>query len=379
MTKLPLRAFAGLAVLPVFAACFAPGEFGPYDPAQEIPRTAEGIARELRLDGVAFAPLPISKYTGAHLRSLEIIDGAAYCITDADQVYAVALADGTPLWMLQLDHRPNDRNAIALGADRLGFLSKNHLTVVKKSTGGRLLSVGLHFTPSSAGVLTDHSFYAGAWGEGYRLRSATTVDGWSGWAYEAGGAITARPLLVGSSGADLAIYFADQGGNVVALDPRPANAVAPTPSWTAVTTGAVTAPLAADDRHLFVASQDGVLYAFSRAAGAVRWKWYGEGEPLSAGPVVAHGRIYQPVAGAVVVIDIESGRELHRITGGHEFLCRIGDRDFFRLPDHTIGAFDHATGAETDRVYSPMFQFVIANPAGGELVFSDGKLLCALR
>jgi PQQ-like domain len=379
MTRISRRSLVALAVVPAFSACFSMAELGPYEANTGSPSTAEAVARAFQLEGLAFAPVPVAKYTQSQIADVFIADDAAYCLTTNDTVYTISLGDGTPRWSLKLDHTPDHGRGFAWGLDRVGFVSNNRIDVVTKEFGSRILTANLQFTPSTAGILTADSFFAGSWGNGYSLRSATLVDGWAGWRHAVDDAITAKPVLLGPGSADTAIVFAAHDGRVVSIEPRPASGSPPAANWIIKTTGKNTADLATDGQVIYVASEDSVLYAVSKGAGAIKWKWFGANEPLHRGPSVANGIVYQPVARGVVAIDAATGAELGTVAGARRYLTRIGDRDYFEMPDRTVMTVDTTNGNVVQTVHSPLFTMVVPNPTGSALVFCDGKSLFAVR
>lgn len=379
MTRLSRRSLAALTAASVLGACFPMADLGPYETPEGAAASPESVARAFQLEGAAFSPIPVAKYTGSLVSQVFVSDDSAYCVTDDDVIYVARLADGTPTWSLQLDRPLEHGRGFAWGADRVGFLSKNRITVVAKRTGSRLLTADLAFTPSSAGVLTADSFYAGAWGDGYSLRSATLIDGWEGWSQPFDDAITGRPVLLGAGSADAMIVCASHDGRVMAVEPRPASGAVPAPAWVVRTTGKNVADLATDGSAVFVACDDGVLYAISRGAGTTKWKWYDAGEPLSREPTFAHGNVYQPISAGVVCIDAGNGKEKGRVAGAKRFLTRIGERDFFAMSDRTIASVEITNGNIVQSLHSPLFSIIAANPTGSSLVFSDGRSLFAVK
>lgn len=381
MTKRALRAPAILLALAAMPACFSGGfdELGPFEAGAAAQTTAQGVADSLMLTGPAWVPAPLAKYANAEVRSVQVTDDVAYCVMDSNAVYAVRVADGTPRWIFNLDRAPDANRAIAVGPNHVGFLSRNHAAVVFKHNGSRVFEADMQFTPSSDAVITSESLYAGAWGGGYRMRSVSLVDGWPGWAFETDDAITAAPVLVGTTSADMAIVFASHDGRVVSIAPRPATGTPPQAGWQFRTTGRNSADLVADDHLVYVASEDGVLYALARESGSPRWKWYGAHEPLTRGPAVAGGTVYQPLHSGIVAIDAATGDEKYRVMNAERFLVRIGKRDFYKLAGSNVGAFDATTGEQLATVQSPLFQILPSNARGAELVFSDGKTLYAIR
>lgn len=378
MTRLLNSVTVGLLASTALVACVPMSDLGSYDERPDFPRTVEGVARALKLEGVPFAPIPIGKYAKSQLAQMFVADGLIYAISESNAVHAIQLADGTPRWTVELDRRPDADDGFVPGADRVGFLTNNHLTVVKRDSGARVLDFGLSFSPSSPGVLTGDSFYSGSWGNGYSLRSASLADGWAGWSMPAGEAIRGKPLIVGTSGADAMLVYASSDGRVVSVEPRPATGSSPTPFWVAQTHGSSVSGLATDGALIFVASSEGAVYAFSKGAGEVRWKWFGAHEPLHATPVAAHGNVYQSLSGGIAVLDGATGNEKYRVEGAKSYLAHIGDRDFYAAADRTVIAVDTATGEVTAKVHSPLFEQLAAD-AGGSLLFSDGMTIYCVR
>ena len=68
-----LVAFAAMSAASALSACFPMSDLGPYDRGVEIPRTPGAVAREFKLDGVPWAPIPIAKYSGATIAQLIVM------------------------------------------------------------------------------------------------------------------------------------------------------------------------------------------------------------------------------------------------------------------------------------------------------------------
>ncbi len=381
MTRRALRGSHSLSLVPFFllAACSPLG--GPFDGIAS-PQTAgalpiETVTRTAMLDGFTWEPIPLRMRTGADVRSIEIEDGTIYVVDSKMTAHAIDASTGLHRWVLPLSKFPT--RPVAVGDAHVAFLSRSHLTVATRSSGTALLRSDLEFTPSSDAVITLDTLYAGAWGDGTRLRAVALENGWNGWFYTTGGPIVSAPLIVGS-GADRMVYFATTDGSVIAIPPRSAEGAAPAEAnWMVRTLGRNSADLATDGDHIFVASEDHGLYALNRASGAIVWKWLGAQTPLLEKPAVTEDVLYQPFAGMVAAINKSDGMERWRFPGAEAFLTRIGRRDYLRLPGNGIAVVDAATGEELARSDSSLFEFLAVNDNGGALVFSDGETIYSMR
>ena len=350
---------------------------GLYPAGPSVPMTVQAVADGALLTETSWEPIPLQVRTGASISSMDVVGDTIYLVDSTNTAHAINVGLGTHRWILKLDHAPS--LPISVGERFVAFLARNFLTVADRFSGTVVLRKSLEFTPSSNAALTLDSLYAGAWGNGYKLRSVSLLDGWQGWIFTTDGPITSSPVSVGS-GADQMIYFTAQDGSVVALPPRPAAGAPPgSVNWQTRTLGKNSADLAHDEDSIFVASEDHALYCLNRNAGTIRWKWVGGNTALFNAPIVGTDTVYQPFAGMLAAIDKSSGEERYRVIGAERFLTRVGQRDYLKMPGDAIAVVDSATGEELTTIHTPLFQFLPSNPTGGALVFSDGKNVYSLR
>lgn len=324
----------------------------------------------------AWEPVPILARTGAEIVALDVVGDTVYAIDGDRLVHALDLEGGTHRWVVQLDRFPD--RPVDVGGGHVAFVSRNHLTLVTVDAGIVELRRALDFTPSSRLALTEETGYAGAWGDGGRLRSFSLADGWNGWFFQTGSPIVSKPLLVGR-GAERRVVFATQGGDVIAVEARPSTAVGPKePAWTTRLLGPVTADLVSDGVSVFAAGEDEALYALRADTGEIRWKWLGADAPLDRAPLLAGDLLLQPFGGKVAAIDAATGSERWRVAGVEDVVTRMGDRVVLRTGSGALSVVDAANGREIDRVALPLFRIVPRCDAGA-LVFSDGASVYALR
>jgi len=383
MTGQLLRKRAFRSVLPlvttllIVAAPACSSMEGLYPAGPSVPMTAQDVADAALLTETSWEPIPLQLRTGASISRMDVVGDTIYLVDSTNTAHAINVGLGTHRWIVKLDRAPTQ--PVSVGERFVAFLSRNFLTVADRFSGTVVLRKGLEFTPSSKPALTLNSLYAGAWGNGYKLRSVSILDGWNGWIYATDAPITSAPVAAGSGGDEM-IYFAAQDGGVVALPPRPATSAPPgSVNWKTRTLGKNTADLTHDEESIFIASEDHALYCLNRHSGSLRWKWLGANVSLVEAPKITSDTVYQPFAGMLAAIDKSTGEERYRVVGAERFLTRVGQRDYLKMPGDSIAVVDSSTGAELTTLHTPLFQFLPSNPTGGALLFSDGKNVYSLR
>lgn len=377
MTRHWLPVIACTAVMAVTVSCtYVGGQFERAPSAAE-PMKAEGLAAALMLTEPAWVPIPLAEYSGSRIRQIDVTGDTLYAVDGKATAHAIDLASGEHRWVLDMKEQPT--RPIAVGATHIAYLAGRYATVATRDSGIPVAERALEFSPSSNAALTSSTLYAGSWGDGYRLRSVSLYDGWTGWSHVATEPITSAPLVLGS-GAGQMLYYASQDRSVVALEPRPAAAKGGSPTfWRVDTLGPNSADLAHDGDRLFVASEDRALYAIQRQAGSILWKWLGSPAPLTTAPQVGPDAVYQPFGTSVAAIDRETGVERYRVAEAERFLTRVGDRDYFKMVGDAIAAVNSTTGEKLAEVRSPLFDFIPSTPAAGVLVFSDSNTIYAFK
>lgn len=341
-----------------------------------VPMTPGAVAQAAGLTDVAWSPFPLHERTRGDVRGMNIVGDTLYVLDTNDEVHAIQTGTGVHRWIVRLDRTP-DR--MAVGPQHVAFMAKSYLTVATKDSGTITLRKDLDFTPSSGIALSGDSLYAGSWGKGYRLRSVSLADGWSGWSWPSDEPVIGSPVVTGG-GADQLIYFASQDSRVVSLPPRAATGAEPDKAvWSVKTLGKNDADLTADGDTVYVASTDHALYALNRLTGSARWRWFGANVPLTEAPKVASDAVYQPFDGAIASIDKATGNERWRYVGGERFLARVGALDFVKRLDGSVAVLDAMSGKENSVIQSPLFVFLPTNELGGAFIFSDGKTVYAVK
>lgn len=182
------------------------------------------------------------------------------------------------------------------------------------------------------------------------------------------GTIESRPVVYRNL-----VFAADQGGYVYGMNENLTQAWQIKAFATEVNRG-VQADLSVDDYALYVAGTDGTLYAIDRNTGRIRWR-YLAGAPLYRRPIPTDEYVFQPVPDRGVVAlaktqgSVNSRDPLWVAEDAKDILSHDERRVYLLMNDHSIGAFDKATGEELFR--SQRNDFVaFARNTGGARIFA---------
>lgn len=169
-------------------------------------------------------------------------------------------------------------------------------------------------------------------------------------------------LATAALGANGTIYVHTTGDSLIALRPDGTRA------WSCLTGGGNSSPVIGPDGTVFVASQDGGLYAIDPSSGTRKWTY-----PLSTAQVDASPAIDDSLL-AIYVAD-EDGRlaSVNLADGTENWWVRIGENPSSPVigPDHTVYigaggkllAIDHETGSTVWTYDQPMAFGALSAPA----------------
>jgi outer membrane protein assembly factor BamB len=174
--------------------------------------------------------------------------------------------------------------------------------------------------------------------------------------------ISAAPVLFQN-----VIYVAAEDGRVYAVNEDRA-AVWPLVNGYFQTEGRVVADLKADDSGLYVASMDTKLYCLDRASAKIRWQFYA-GLGLSSPPVLTRDSVYQMVPDqGVAALDKNAGAYVRKprwiAPGTIRFLAEDAEFAFLATDTHGIIGVDKKTGQVKLHSKRNDFTAFVSNPTG---------------
>lgn len=157
------------------------------------------------------------------------------------------------------------------------------------------------------------------------------------------GGVSGSPTIV-----DQVIYAADETGRIYAIT-SDGKAAWPQLDFSAFqTTGPIKSPVVADELGVYVASNDGVVYAVDRSMGKLKWRFFAN-HPLNTAPVATKNNIYQYVPSTgVVCLDKVKGKlareALWTLAEGVKLLSTDATYAYISQQDGSIAAVEIATG-----------------------------------
>jgi outer membrane protein assembly factor BamB len=213
--------------------------------------------------------------------------------------------------------------------------------------------------------------------------AAITVDRPYGnvrWELMTFGGVSSRPAYY-----DNVLYIASEDGRVYAVGPD-RDAHWPLEGGVYVTSGRIVADLVADASGVYVASSDSKLYCVDRTTGKTKWQYFG-GNALTDDPQVTEDSVYLAVPGqGVVAIDKNEG-EFNRparweVRDARQFLAADKQNVYLRRRDNAILAVDKRTGEEKFASRTKAFEVFASNTTSddGTIFAADkGGLVVAVR
>ncbi|MFQ5502241.1 MAG: PQQ-binding-like beta-propeller repeat protein, partial [Phycisphaerae bacterium] len=183
-----------------------------------------------------------------------------------------------------------------------------------------LRSVKLPFAASSPAVANTQNLFVGAANQ--RVYSLDYLTGVVNWQVMTPKTLSATPILRGED-----LYYGGQDGRIVSCtsEDRVKN-------WVFDTEGPIFADLVVDQKHVFAASTDRLLYCLDRKKG--NWIWRKRFDnPPGESPRVAMDRVYQPIPNeGMFVLDANTGETLWRRPEDGRFLAQFG-RDTYLMSE----------------------------------------------
>ena len=271
---------------------------GCIDPASSKPAGQVIGSEALAAAGLQYYwQLDVQLDRGESVQSLYALDETLYILTDRNRVVALDALTGLEKWRriiagpeekvfapyhydgLRLTPEPLNAIEVTEGYDTFRDVefdavfwnSYRHVLVIDRNSGQLYRDIPFRFTASTAGSASDRSFYVGS-SEGLvnALRLRSGVFAW--------GAPMRTSISAPVETEEMLIFAADDSGQLTAWAPGRLEK----PVWSTNLNGAVVAEFHADDRGLFVGTEQNFIYALRLSLGEELWT-----------PVITEGAIRQ--------------------------------------------------------------------------------------
>lgn len=313
--------------------------------------------------------LPLEK--DQHLTNAYRVDDQLYLATQDGYVFAVHARTGVVRWLKQITRSGHRlRRPVHAGGQTI-FVTPTSALQLDRLYGDGLARTDLRFPTGSAPASDGVRFFIG--GINGRIYAYALYDQLQEWKAATSGPIRARPALFNN-----VLYLASDDGGVYACTAARKKFI-----WSSGTLGANTADLTADERGVYVPSQDHSLYLFSHQTGQIRWRARFAG-PLYEAAIVTPELVYQFCAddGLVAVeaqpLAVEE-RIRWKLPRGRALLTIHEGRAFVLSQDETLLAVDVKDGGVKHTI--PAAGFTLPMPAAADatvyVASPDGRIFCA--
>jgi outer membrane protein assembly factor BamB len=321
---------------------------------------------------VKYWQLQLTLEKGQRLQNVYLVEDHLYLGTQDGYVFAVHAPTGLLRWL-----RPITRSGYPVRrpchvGDHVIFVTPSDLQVYDRRTGDPVVRHDLRFPAGTGPVSDGERVFIG--GVDWRLYALDLKTLYVEWRALTEGTITANPVIQGEL-----IFTANGHGAVDACVAR--NKAF---RWRFTAYGPITADLEADDRGIFVASQDYSLYLVDPGYGNVRWRTRFSG-PLEEPPVRTAQDVYQySRADGVCAVDATTigaseDRILWKLPAGRKALTTHEEHVFILTQEDTLVAVNVKDGTIAATVPACGLSLPIPAP-GASTVFlasPDGRLFCA--
>jgi len=309
---------------------------------------------------------------GQQLQTAYLVEDHLYLGTQDGYAFAVHAPTGLLRWL-----RPITRSGYLVrrpchAGERTIFATPGDIQIYDRRTGDPITRRDLRF-PAGTGPLSDgQRIFIG--GLDWRLYALDLQTQYLDWRALTEGAMTSNPVIQGD-----VIFAANDHGTVDACACKDK-----TFRWRFSAYGPIAADLAADERGIFVASQDYSLYLLDPSYGNVRWRTRCSG-PLYEAPVVTAEYVYQycPADGVVAVdatsIGLTEERIRWKLPAGRKALTTHGGRVFILTQEDTLVAANVKDGSLTATIPACGFTLPIPAPNASTVFLAapDGRIFCA--
>ena len=282
-----------------------------------------------------------------------------YCRTNQNVVWALSARTGEILWFKKISdaaetvfapchvdgmrlpaHVPGitqlntPENDIAPPFDAVLFNTLSQVQVYDRTNGDLKRSVKFNFPANTAGVCDGRLFYVGStkgWCQAIALREAMEI-----WSVATAGLLTAPMEIAGKD-----LYIGGQDGTVTCVAAGMKGGII----WRKKLSGAVVGAMVADNRGVFVASDDNRVYGLAAANGEPMWQPLIVQGPFRAGVQAESDSVFGYAFGdKFYAVDAATGKIRWTLDLGRRVVAVVDRTVYVMQADGMLAAVDEMSG-----------------------------------
>ncbi len=331
---------------------------------------------------------------GETLRGLWRLDDRLYLLTTTNRLVSLNAANGARLWSVEVAD-PHKKDVFApchadhVAIPKVGGIAVllnppmndqldtfdgviintlSYALLIDRDSGRVKRKLDFPFAANSAGISDGHHFYVGAI-NGY-YHAVRLSDGLLEWTMATGDMITATPQLSGRG-----LYVASQDGKLYATDP---SLMRNRRIWVQTTDGPLAADFVVDSRGCFVPSLDYRVYAYDLVTGKINWTFRAQGpiaRPIQVGATTVFQYAEQD---RFYAIDLASGRKRWDLGEGRLVLGVVGSNVLVLTEGADLLVVQESLGEVAMSLPMAGLDLFVPN-ASGPIVYAasrTGKVVC---
>lgn len=334
----------------------------------KVPQPIGSLVGPIDLQRIGYTPTWSRELLIPNDQSLEHVaimgDQLVIAETPSRITHAISLRDGSRMWSRVVGTKLTDLVGVSRWKDRVVINSSSDLFLLDAATGDSIRSYQLPYTVQSAPSYSGDTAIFGSARD--RVFTFDMPNGFRMWDFGMGAGFVARPLVLEND----RVFIADLAGSWAMLDVGERSSL-----YTGRAFKKITAAPVANNRTIFIVSEDSSLYAIDRYTGDDEWIFRSK-EPLKESAVVLGNWLYLPLAqqDQLVAIDPSNGKEMWRLAGKPKPLHLIGKR-LIVATSQGLMVVDNESGTVLSEVATKPLRAALAGPDNSILLIARGGRL----